>query len=125
MLITLNDLRKKPCRRYSYLYDYGISEFNPIEEINKNKDNDRILADIEWLFENCSKFRTQEMFNYFLSLEPDYDNVSWLIYLCKAFQTEENFQRYMDMEPFKSDVLWFLEACPPFKIWYEKQQEVV
>ena len=123
MLITLNDLKEKPCERYSYLYKkYSMQEeFDALEEIKEN----RKIADITWLIMTCSKFRTQEMFNYFLSLEPDYDNVSWLIYLCKAFQTEENFQRYMDMKPFKSNVLWFLEVCPPFKIWYEKQQEVL
>jgi hypothetical protein len=132
-----------------YLYDkYSMdTEFNPLKEIEETNCGD-MFYDVAWLIEHCSKMQTQEMFEYYLGLNPiscdvlgvicsckvlqtpenfdryllfaksHYEDVSWLIFNCKVYQTKEYFAIYMGLDPSGRDIKWFVSNCQPFREWY-------
>ena len=83
ILISLNDLDEKPCKKY---YNHIIGKygedglFNPIEIIMKLNGH---YSDVSWLIKNCKFCQTDEMLKYYKSLNPDYNDVSWLIKNCE------------------------------------------
>ena len=115
MLITLNDLDKKPCENYMYLYEkYSMdTSFNPIEEIKNNINNREY--DYMWLLANCKKDLPLK------EIPISYVDFSYLIATVLKFQKIEHFQSYIDMKPDEEDIDWLLENCSLFKEWYEKQ----
>ena len=154
--ITLKDLLEKPCDMYSYLYKkYRIDEeFDPIEEIKETNLLFEMVYDVAWLIKNCNKCQTQEMFEKYLDLDPDYEHVQSIIHVCNVLQTSENFKKYLDLDPDyenvslaiyadeifqtrenffyymslspgSSDVEWFLQECLPFAVWYAGKQEAI
>jgi hypothetical protein len=93
LIITFADLAERPCRRYDYLEG---QRFDAIKEIEKNE---MIFMDMDWLLINCPKAQTREIFQYYISINPDYRTVSWLIINCPAAQTPEMFGYYVSKNP--------------------------
>jgi hypothetical protein len=82
LIIRKSDLLKPPCRAYNDLPE----EFDAIKEIRR-RGND--LSHLRWLITYCSKAQTQDMLDYYKSLNPNYYDVGDLIRYCKFAQTNE------------------------------------
>ena len=124
MKITLNDLKEKPCKRYSYLYDkYSMdTEFDPIEEIEeiKKANPNDIGSDVAWLIRKCPKSQTPEMLEYYKGLDiTDKDarlrNSIFLLINFNVFQTQENFEWYKSLEPSFYDVRSLIGICKVYQ----------
>lgn len=129
LMISLNDLRMKPCHAYNYLFRKYDRDglFNVYEEAKS-------VSDLVWVFINCEKmqnsenlniiksmnpsandikeiirwvrgYNTIEMFEYFKSLKPHYADVSELMMLEEdVYMTKENYDYYLSLEPCEDDM---------------------
>ena len=82
LLIKKTDLLDTPCDRYNDLPE----KFDAIEEITKRGN---ISKDVVWLIAHCEFAQTNEMLEYYKSLNPSFNDVSWLIKNFKFAQTPE------------------------------------
>ena len=82
LIIKKTDLLETPCERYKNL----PNQFDAIAEITKRGN---ISEDIVWLIAHCEFAQTNEMLEYYKSLNPSFNDVSWFIKNCKFAQTNE------------------------------------
>jgi hypothetical protein len=104
LIIKKSDLLREPCP----VYDDLPEEFDAIEEIRK-RGND--ILNILWLMCNCKKARTNEILEYFKSLNPHYSDVAALIESCEFAQTNEMLEYFKSLKPSYNDVKWLIENC--------------
>jgi hypothetical protein len=107
LIIKKSDLLITPCEAYNDLPE----EFDAIEEIRKRGYKRNKIADLKWLITYCPKAQTQEMLNYFISLNPDYDDVSELIRDCEFAQTNEMLECFISLNPSCDEVRWLIRNC--------------
>jgi hypothetical protein len=88
LIITFADLAERPCGRYDYLEG---QRFDAIKEIERQN---YVVDDVSWLLRNCTKAQTPEVFAYYLSLEPDYDNTVNVLLKCEASHTPQMFNYF-------------------------------
>ena len=82
LIIKKTDLLETPCERYKN----WPNQFDAIEEITKRGN---ISDDVRLFIAHCKFAQTNEMIEYYKSLNPPYSDVSWLINFCKYAQTKE------------------------------------
>jgi hypothetical protein len=104
LIIKKTDLLKTPCAKYKNL----PNQFDAIEEIAKRGN---ISEDVRWLIKNCKLAQTNEMLEYYKSLNPSFDDVSWVIKNCKFAQTPEILEYYKSLKPSFNDVRLLIESC--------------
>ena len=104
LLIKKTDLLDIPCDRYNDLPE----KFDAIAEITKRGN---ISEDVNWLIINCEFAQTNEILEYYKSLNPSFDDVRWLIAQCKFAQTNEMLEYYKSLNPPYSDVSWLINFC--------------
>ncbi len=63
------------------------------------------------LMTNCNKYNTKEMFELYLSFNPNYHNFSDLITNNPSYQKEEYIDMYLNMKPNARNVLKLMENC--------------
>ena len=104
LIIKKTDLLKTPCERYKDL----PNQFDAIEEIAKRGN---ISEDVVWFIKNCKLAQTNEMLEYYKSLNPSFNDVSWFIKNCKLAQTNEMLEYYKSLNPSFDDVVWLITHC--------------
>ena len=114
---TLQEINACKEARDWFLKTFGEGEVElTLENMQKCKHYDWI----SWLIESCSFAQTQEMLQYYKSLEPDYEDVKLLIRNCSFAQTQEMLQYYKSLEPSYKNVSWLIESCKFAKNNWEK-----
>ena len=94
LIIKKTDLLKTPCARYKDL----PNQFDAIEEITKRGN---ISEDVVWFIKNCKLAQTNEMLEYYKSLNPSFDDVVWLITHCNFAQNYEMLEYLESLKKIK------------------------
>ena len=77
---------------------------------------------IQWLICNCNFAQTNEMLEYYKSLNPSDNDVCVLIYNCHFAQTDEMMEYYKSLNPSDNDVSWLLDSCRFAEEYFERQR---
>ena len=104
LIIKKTDLLETPCERYKNL----PNQFDAIEEITKRGNRSE---DVNWLITNCKFAQTNEMLEYYKSLNPSFEDVRLLIEIFKFAQTNEMLEYYKSLKPSFYDARWFIKNC--------------
>ena len=78
------------------------SEYTIVELIEFTKKNNTTIFfdEFNWLISNCKICQTEEMLNFYKSLNPYPWDVRWIIIHCKFCQTLEMVKFYKSLNPY-------------------------